>query len=175
MRDIEQRSQILQRNMLIINIISYLLCQITLKHQMTQMETTVLPVVWTSPEIQQTRLQQQMRTIQYLKQIFQTKISIINIISNLLYQIVLKQHMTQVETTVLPVVWTSPEIQQTRLQQQMRTIQYLKQIFQTKISIINIISNLLYQITLKQHITQVETTVLAVVWTSPETQQRYIL
>ena len=31
---------------------SHLLCQMTLKQQMMQVETTVLPIVWTSREIQ---------------------------------------------------------------------------------------------------------------------------
>ena len=40
----------------------------------------------------------------------------------------------------------------------------------TKILIINIRSHLLCMITLKQHTRQLQTTVLVVVWTSPENQ-----
>ena len=36
----------------IINIESCLLCLITLQQQMTQVETIVLPIVWTLPDIQ---------------------------------------------------------------------------------------------------------------------------
>ena len=42
----------LYTKILIINIRSHLLCMITLKQQMRQVETIVLPVVWTSAEIQ---------------------------------------------------------------------------------------------------------------------------
>ena len=46
----------LYTKMLTINIRSHLLCMITLKQHMRQVQITVLPAVWTSPEIQQTRL-----------------------------------------------------------------------------------------------------------------------
>ena len=65
---------------------------------MTEVETAVLPVVWTSQEIQKT------------KYIFYTKILIINIRSHLLSQITQKKQMTHAETIVLPVVLTLSEI-----------------------------------------------------------------